>query len=68
MNNANPKSGIELITSFFKELSNKRGKYPDSETIEAILQLYKEDKLTPSKITNLLQEIREKKIIDVTKN
>ena len=67
MNNENPKSGIELISSFFKELSSKKEQYADSETIEAILKLYKENLLTPSRVTNLLQEIREKKITDATK-
>ena len=61
MNNETLKSGTELISSFFKELSDKKEQYPDSETIEAILKLYKENLLTPPRVANLLQEIREKK-------
>lgn len=68
MNNENPKSGTELISSFFKELSDKKEQYPDSETIDAILKLYKENLLTPPRVTNILQEIREKKTEDVTTN
>lgn len=68
MNNENPKSGIELISSFFKKLSEKKEQYSDPETIEAILKLHKEHLLTPPRITNLLQEIREKKTENVTDN
>lgn len=58
--NRQPKTGIELIDSFFKQLNEDKEKYLSPELIESMVALYNAGKLTQTNIANSLDEIREK--------
>ena len=57
-NNRKPKTGSELISSFFEQLNKNRNQYPCPEIIEIIVNLHKQNKLTKTNIANALEEIR----------
>ncbi len=60
MNNQQPKTGIELINSFFEQLSHNKEKYPCPEIIDCITKLHKEKRVTKTNIINALEEMRKK--------
>lgn len=59
--NKKPKTGVELINSFFEQLNENKTKYSCPEVIDSILKLHNAGKLTQTNITNILDEVREEK-------
>jgi len=54
------KSGKEVIEEFFAGILNVEG--VDPKTVEKLLQLYREDKLTDVNIQNELEELKQEEI------
>ena len=53
-----PKTGAELIESFFEQLKKNKEKYPCQKTINSIITLYEKDKLSKTNIINALEKVR----------
>lgn len=51
------KSGKDVINEFFAEILNVEG--VDQKTVEKLVALYKENKLTDSNIQNTLEELKQ---------
>lgn len=56
------KSGNEILTEFFADLEKE--KELDSDTVSAVLNLYKEGKLSVTNIANALSDLRQEQAID----
>lgn len=54
------KSGKEVIDEFFAEILNVEG--TDESTVNKLIELYGENKLTDSNIQNALEELKQKAI------
>lgn len=50
------RSGKEVIDDFFAEILNIEG--ADEKTVEKLIELYSENKLTDSNIQNALEELK----------
>ena len=59
--NTKPKSGSELISAFFDQLNQNKKQYPCPEVIDEIVNLHNKDKLSPTNISNALDEMRDNK-------
>lgn len=53
------KSGQEILDEFFFQITNIDG--VDKDVAEAVLKLYKDNKLTNTNLSNELSNIRDKK-------
>lgn len=51
------RSGKEVIDDFFAEILNVDG--TDEKTVEKLIELYSENKLTDSNIQNALEELKQ---------
>ena len=51
------RSGKEVIDDFFAEILNIEG--TDEKTVEKLIELYSENKLTDSNIQNALEELKQ---------
>lgn len=51
------KSGKDVINEFFAEILNVEG--VDQKTVEKLVELYKENKLTDNNIQNALEELKQ---------
>ena len=51
------KSGKDVVDEFFAEILNVEG--VDQETVEKLVELYEENKLTDSYIQNALEELKQ---------
>lgn len=51
------RSGKEVIDDFFAEILNVHG--TDEKTVEKLIELYSENKLTDSNIQNALEELKQ---------
>ena len=51
------RSGKEVIDDFFAEILNVEG--TDEKTVEKLIELYSENKLTDSNIQNALEELKQ---------
>lgn len=51
------RSGKEVIDDFFAEILNVNG--TDEKTVEKLIELYSENKLTDSNIQNALEELKQ---------
>ena len=56
------KSGNEILTEFFADLENE--KELDSDTVSAVLNLYKEGRLSVTNIANALSDLRQEQASD----
>ena len=56
------KSGNEILTEFFADLENE--KELDSDTVSAVLNLYKEGRLSVTNIANTLSDLRQEQASD----
>jgi hypothetical protein len=54
------KSGKEVVDEFFAEILNVEG--TDEKTVEKLIELYSENKLTDSNIQNALEELKQEAI------
>ena len=54
------KSGKEVIDEFFVEILNVKG--TDNKTVEKLIELYGDNKLTDSNIQNALEELKQEAI------
>ena len=59
------KSGKEVIDEFFAEILNVEG--VDLRTVEKLVELYSENKLTDSKIQNALEELKQEALNENSK-
>ncbi len=59
-NNKKPKTGAELIKSFFKKLNEDKDQYSCPEIIDIIISLHNKGNLSSTNISNALDEIRSK--------
>lgn len=53
------KSGQEILDDFFSQITNIDG--VDKDVAEAVLKLYKDNKLTNTNLSNELSRIRDRK-------
>lgn len=53
------KSGQEILDEFFSQITNIEG--VEEDVAEAVLKLYKDDKLTYTNLSNELSSIRDRK-------
>lgn len=60
------KSGKDVIDEFFAEILNVEG--VDQKTVEKLIELYSEDKLTDSKIQNALEELKQDALNEKTQS
>lgn len=51
------RSGKEVIDDFFAEILNVKG--TDEKTVEKLIELYSDNKLTDSNIQNALEELKQ---------
>lgn len=56
------KSGKEILTEFFADLENE--KELDGDTVSAVLNLYKEGRLSVTNIANALSDLRQDQASD----
>jgi hypothetical protein len=54
------RSGKEVIDDFFAEILNIEG--TDEKTVEKLIELYSDNKLTDSNIQNALEELKQEAI------
>lgn len=54
------RSGKEVIDDFFAEILNIKG--TDEKTVEKLIELYSDNKLTDSNIQNALEELKQEAI------
>lgn len=59
------KSGKDVIDEFFAEILNVEG--VDQKTVEKLVELYSENKLTDSKIQNALEELKQEALNENSK-
>lgn len=60
------KSGKDVIDEFFSEILNVEG--VDQKTVEKLVELYSEGKLTDSKIQNALEELKQDALNEKTQS